>query len=262
MTELAFIESFLHANTAYALEKFRGRAGVTVAEKRDANDLLTEVDLTLQKRAVEALREQFPGDRIVAEEGEYAEIPTHTPPRAWVMDPLDGTNNFVRGLFPVFGISLAFAVEGAAVAGGVALPGEHTILTARRGAGAAMDGARLQVSQVQSVADARIDFDFSGRHDREALLGRASELFRQAGQVRCHGSAVASICQIATSDCDAYVHMSLHPWDYAAAQLIVEEAGGMASRLDGSPLELFDGKQGVLISNGAIHEELLALLKG
>lgn len=261
MSELAFIEGFLRGNMGYALEKFRGRAGVTVAEKRDANDLLTEVDLTLQKRAVEALQERYPGDAIVAEEGEYAEIPAQAPPRAWVMDPLDGTNNFVRGLFPVFGISLAFAQDGLAAAAGVALPGEHAILLAERGQGAVFDGAPLRVSQVQAAAEARIDFDFSGRQDRDALLHRASGLFRQAGQVRCFGSAVASICQVATGDCDAYIHMSLHPWDYAAAQLIVEEAGGMATRLDGSPLEIFDGKQGVLISNGAIHDELLGLLK-
>jgi len=161
----------------------------------------------------------------------------------------------------VFGISIAFATEGMAVAAGVSLPGEETILLAERGGGATRDGAPMQVSQVQSVADARVDFDFSSVADREALLAQGSDILRQSGQLRCYGSAVASICQIATADSDAYLHMSLSPWDYAASQLIVEQAGGVASRLDGSPLELFDGRSGVLISNGAIHAELMDLLQ-
>ena len=106
-----------------------------------------------------------------------------------------------------------------------------------------------------------MDLDFGGVEDRDAWLERGQELLRQSGQLRCHGSAVASIGQIASADLDAFVHMTLNPWDYAAAQLIVEEAGGMASRLDGKPLRLFDGKQGVLITNGAIHREILRLLR-
>lgn len=79
--------------------------------------------------------------------------------------------------------------------------------------------------------------------------------------MRCHGSAVASIAQVATGDIDAYVHMTLSPWDFAAGLLIVEEAGGIASRHDGAPLRVFDGKKGVIISNTALHQESLQALK-
>lgn len=261
MPEIVFIRDFLEANAAYALEKFGARGEITVAQKRDANDLLTEVDLTLQKRAVDLIHAQFPGDAIMAEEGEYAKPPRDKNARCWIMDPIDGTNNFVRGIFPIFGISLAFAVGGEVVAGGIALPGKGAFLLAERGAGATINGTPLRVSGTKILGDARVDFDFSGPADRAALLSHAHDLVLRTGQLRCLGSAVASMAQVATGDIDAYVHMSLSPWDFAAGQLIVEEAGGIASRHDGSPLRVFDGKKGVVISNTALHQDLLHAVK-
>ena len=261
MTELEFIRKFLEENMAYAQDKFAAREGITVTSKKNANDLLTEVDLTLQKRAVDQIRRTFPGDLVVAEEGEFAKIPSDPQVRCWVMDPIDGTNNFVRGIFPVYAISLAFAIHGRAVAAGIGMPGTGDIYLAEEGKGAYCRDRRLVVSEVQALADARIDLDFGGVEDRDAWMERGQEVFRTAGQLRCHGSAVVSIGQVASADLDAFLHMTLNPWDYAAAQLIVEEAGGVASRLDGKPLKLFDGKQGVLISNGAIHKEMLRLIR-
>lgn len=261
MTEIDFIAKFLNENMSYAREKFAGRAEITVTSKASANDLLTEVDLTLQKRAVDKIRSTFPGDQVMAEEGEFARIPDDPDARCWVMDPIDGTNNFVRGIFPIFAISLAFTIHGRAVAAGIGLPGTGDIYLAEEGRGAFRGERRLVVSEVQTLAEARVDLDFGGMEDRGLWLDRAQDVFRHTGQLRCHGSAVASIGQIASADLDAFLHMTLNPWDYAAAQLIVEEAGGMASRLDGKPLRIFDGKQGVLISNGAIHKEILRLLR-
>jgi len=91
-------------------------------------------------------------------------------------------------------------------------------------------------------------------------LKRAGDVLRKAGQVRCQGAAVMGICQVASGDVDGFLHIGLEPWDFAAAQLIAEEAGAMATRLDGEPLRVFDGKRGVLISNGAIHKTLLSLI--
>lgn len=261
MTEIEFISRFLESNIEYAREKFLDRDSLTVTSKKNASDLLTEVDLTLQKRAVDQIRAAFPGDEIVAEEGEYSKLPAHPNARCWVMDPIDGTNNFVRGTFPVFAISLAFAIHGRSVAAGMALPGTGDIYLAEEGKGAFLNKERLLVSQVQSVGEARLDLDFGGVEDRGAWLERGKELINQGGQLRCHGSAVAALAQVASGDLDAFVHMTLNPWDYAAGMLVVEEAGGMCSRLDGKPLRLFDGKGGVLISNGAIHKEILRLIR-
>lgn len=261
MIELDFIHQFLRDNAAYARDKFADRSGLTVTSKTDATDLLTEVDLTLQKRAVEEIRKNFPGDAILAEEGEFTAMPDDPSGRCWVMDPIDGTSNFVRGRFPIFGISIAFADGGRAQAGGVGLPGTGDIFLAERGKGTTLNGERITVSEVRDTAIARVDVDFSSRGDREAMLTRAAPLIKGVGQVRCYGSAVAALVQIAAGDADGYVHMTLKPWDYAAGQLLVEEAGGMATRLDGQPLGIFDNGKGVMITNGALHQSLLALVK-
>ena len=261
MQELDFIKSFLESNRGYVVDKYRDKSLVTVTSKKsDPNNLLTEVDLTIQKRFVDAVSEAFPGDVIVGEESGLGKIPEDANRRTWVIDPIDGTYNFMRGLNPSFAISIAFVEGGLACCGAVTLPLSGMTLTAESGVGAYCDGRRLAVSKVQHLEEACVEIDFSGMDDRKTLVRRAMDIVKKSGRVRCHGSAAVGICQVATGDADAYLHMTLHPWDFAAAQLIAEEAGALATRLNGKPLRVFDGKQGVLVTNGAIHKSLLALL--
>lgn len=260
MAETAFIETFLKSNLEYVRDKYADKTAITVTSKAHPSDLLTEVDLTVQKRFVERIDTTFPGDTIIGEEGEFRHVPEGITGRAWIIDPIDGTYNFVRGFYPVFGISVAFASGGEVNAGGVLLPLTGDLFMAQRGGGSFRNGHRLQVSDVQQIGEACVDIDFSDLDDRRTFLQRAPEVIRRAGQMRCYGCAVVAMCQIAAGEAEGYLHMSLNPWDYAAAQIIVEEAGGMCTRLDGSPLRLFDRKRGVLITNGAIHREMLALL--
>lgn len=260
MNELNFIEAFLLENRAYVREKYAAKQDLIVTSKRDANDLLTEVDLTIQQRIVDAIRKQFPGDAILAEEGDLNVTPSAPPDRCWVIDPIDGTANFVRAMFPIFAISVAFTQRGKATAAGVLFPEPGDTLLAERGAGTFRNGKRCAVSNIAKPEEARLDVDFGILSDRPASFERFTRMMCATGQLRCHGSAVASICQIATRDIDAYVHVTLHPWDFAAAQLIVEEAAGTATRLDGSPLEVFDGRKGVMITNGHLHAPLMGLL--
>ncbi len=260
MTELAFIEKFLKANRNYVLEKFTDKASLAVADKDNPNDLLTEVDLTLQKRFVEAVAKTYSDDVVIGEESGLNVLPQNPDGRVWIIDPIDGTYNFVRGLNPAFAIAIAFAREGFAQAAGVFMPRNGLMFLAEAGAGAYCNGKRMTVSTVQHFDEACMEIDFGTGKNRNILVRRAGDALRQAGQVRCQGSAVVGICQVASGDVDGYLHIGLDPWDYAAAQLVAEEAGALATRLDGEPLRLFDGKQGVLISNGAIHKTVLALL--
>jgi myo-inositol-1(or 4)-monophosphatase len=260
MKEIAFIENVLRITSVLVREKYAERAKVAVTSKSEANDLLTETDLLVQDHIIEEIRGLFPHDLVAAEEGGFSRIPDDPAARCWVIDPIDGTQNFVRGMFPTFGISIAFAVGGDAVAGGVALPIPGDIFLAERGAGAFRNGQRLRVSEVASVGLARVEVDFSGRREREETLQRGSRLICEAGQVRCNCAAVVALCSIASGDMEAFFHVALNPWDYAAGQVIVLEAGGAASRLNGGPLRLFDGKRGVLASNGRIHQELLSVI--
>ena len=260
MKEIDFIRDFLLANRGYVQEKYAAKSGVLFSTKAHDTDLLTEVDLTIQKRFVDRVKQVYPNDAVVGEEGEFSRFPQDPKGRVWVVDPIDGTYNFVRGIYPIFAISIAFSVDGESVMAGALLPITGELFLAERGAGSFCNGQRLRVSDVQQVSHARVDFDFSGLNDRTIFLERAMRIVHQAGQLRCYGSAVASLCHVATADSEAYVHMNLAPWDFAAAQLIVEEAGGKSSRLDGSLLRLFDKRNGILITNGTIHQELVQLL--
>lgn len=260
MTELDLIQSLLKEASVLVREQYARRGQVGVASKRDPNDLVTEADLAVQDLIVEGIENAFPGDAIAAEERGFAHGPADPDARCWVIDPIDGTQNFVRGLFPIFGVSIAFACGGEAVAAGVALPLTRDCFLAERGRGAYQGRDRLHVSSVASVGMSRVEVDFSGPEERPGTLRRASRIVRETGQIRCACATVVALCQIAAGEMDGFFHLGLHPWDYAAAHLIVEEAGGKATRLDGTPLRIFDGQQGALLSNGHIHEELLSLV--
>jgi myo-inositol-1(or 4)-monophosphatase len=260
MRETTFIEQVLKVTSVLAKEKYSARETVQVSSKSEANDLLTEVDLAVQEYAVEQIRHLFPQDMVAAEEGDFAKNPSDPDCRCWVIDPIDGTQNFVRGLFPTFGISIALAIGGVPVTGGVSMPVSRDLFLATRGEGAWRNGRPLKVTDIAEVGTARIEVDFSGRKDREETLRRAGKVLTDAGQIRCNCATVVALCSIASADMDAFVHVGLNPWDYAASQVIVEEAGGKATRLDGSPLRLFDGQKGVVMSNGHLHDKLLGLL--
>ncbi len=260
MTEPEFIKALLEDLSGYVRERYGDRASVEVGSKKEPNDLLTEVDVEVQRRAMERIRQEFPGDVFVAEEEGMHQTPDDASCRAWIMDPIDGTQNFVRGLFPAFGISLAFVNSGSLQAGGVSMPMTGDLFLAERGKGAFRNGERLKVSDVDSLGYARVEVDLGPPSIRERNLKAAANILRDGGQIRCHCAAVVGICSVATGDMDAYVHARLSPWDYAASVLICEEAGGKATCFDGKPLDLFAGTTSILVTNGVLHRELLSEL--
>ena len=166
----------------------------------------------------------------------------------------------MRRLFPEFGISLAFVQGGAGRAAGVILPITGDLFLAACGQGAFRNGARLHVSDVDRLGRAWVEVDYGTQTKREETLRLSSNIVVQAGAIRCVCAAVVGMCSIATGDLDGYIHVGLNPWDYAAALLIVEESGGVASCADGSPLRVFGPRNGVIVSNGRFHQELLAAL--
>lgn len=260
MNELDLIELILHETSAYVKAKYAGRTRLRVQEKNGANDLLTEVDVAVQSQIVNRINHSFPTDAVIAEEEGLDQHPSAPPPRCWVVDPIDGTQNFLRGLFPAFAISIAFVRDGEISAAGIAMPVSQDLYLAERNCGATRNTQPLQVSRHADLGRARVEVDFSLPEDRGATLETLGGVLRAAGQLRCEGSAAVALCAIASAETEAYLHVGLRPWDYAAGQLIVEEAGGTSSRLDGSPLRLFDDQGGILVSNGAVHDALLARL--
>lgn len=258
MQELRQVESLLRELSPYLRKRYGDREGMSISSKRHPNDLLTEVDVEMQERIIDSIAREFPDDAIVAEEEGFDAMPPDPRGRCWFIDPIDGTQNFVRGLFPTFGISVAFASEGRVQAGGVAFPLLDDFFLARQGGGATRNGKPLRVSTVNSLEGARVEIDLSSVGQRGQILTRFESLFKGAGQVRYHGAATVGLCAVASGDSEAYLHVKLNVWDYAAAALIVEEAGGQCSRLDGSPLTCIETPQSILASNGLLHEEFMS----
>lgn len=260
MTERQFIETELREAAAQVRDLYRRRQDLSIQHKQGPMDLVTAGDLQIQQYIHQAIEKAFPGDRLVAEEQGLDVYPADRDQRCWVLDPIDGTHNFAVGLMPTFGVSLALVENGRPIVGGVAVPMLDQLFIAERGVGAWRDGQRLHVSDRALLEQAKIEIDFSRLANRKLVLTRAGDIIHNAGQIRSQGSAVVGLCAVATGDGDGYVHPSLKPWDYAAAMLIITEAGGVVSRLDGDRVHLFNGKNGILAANPALHAHMLDLL--
>lgn len=260
MLEFDWLKTQLAAISEYVSAQYQRRDTVRVDTKRDATDLLTEVDLAVQQRLSDAIADRFPDDAIVAEEAGRHAYPDDPDGRCWVIDPIDGTQNFVRGFFPIFGISAAFVEHGRPRCGIVAVPVPGWWFEAVEGRGATCNGLPLRVSGVDRIADARVETDFGALPKRPVSLARFEGLLRESGALRCYGSAALGLCGVASGDTDAYANVGLAPWDYAAGALIVAEAGGQATRPDGQAIHLFSDDQGIIATNGRLHAESIALI--
>ena len=160
MNEISAIEAVLYDISAYVVERYGQRDSLVVSTKASPTDFLTEVDITVQKRIVEQLMDIFPADVLIGEESGLDYFKGSPPSRCWMVDPIDGTQNFLRGLFPEFGVSIGFLVDGNPVAGGVLFPVSQDLFLAERGSGTFRNGKRIHVSQVASLEKARVDIDF------------------------------------------------------------------------------------------------------
>jgi len=255
--EIALIQNQLSITSKFIRKRYADRDAVAVSSKTDANDLLTEVDAAVQAMIIEAIHARFPDDAIVGEESGYDRMPADPRRRCWVIDPIDGTQNFVRGMLPVFGTSIGFMEEGELRAGGIGLPIPGDVFLAARGKGATRNGVPIRVKGNDSLANARLELDVSHQGHRPEVVRRFGGSICDFGQVRVAGAATIGLAAVACGEADAYLHVGLKLWDLAAGVLLVEEAGGMVTRLDGSAIDLTQLTTDLAVSNGAIHAEML-----
>ncbi len=260
MRELDFIRGILDEVSVYLKQKHADRGSLSISSKKGVADLVTEADIEAQRIIESAIQSEFPGDILVGEEAGKDQPPQDPDARCSVCDPIDGTHNFARGLIPCWGISLAFVHKGEPQAGGITLPLPGQVFLAEHGRGATLDGRPIHVSAYDNLEESRVEIDFGRPLDRGPCLAVGAGLLRDGGQIRCHGSAVIGLCNLAAGACEAYVHGGLQPWDFAAGMLIVREAGGRVTRLDGAEMRVFDGKQGMLATNGKLHARLLEMV--
>jgi myo-inositol-1(or 4)-monophosphatase len=242
------------ANEAGSLLRYYFERRVTF-EMKGAYDLVTEADKASEKLVVERLNQHFPNHSVVAEEGGGCE---RTSDFRWYVDPLDGTTNFAHS-YPVWNVTLALEKAGELIAGVVFDPNRDELFTAERGAGAFLNGRRMNVSGVTRVADSLLCTGFPN-HNRSSNpnIRYFHELQMSAHGVRRSGSAAVDLANTACGRLDGFWEIGLNPWDMAAGILLVEEAGGICTDMRGAPHHLRSPH--ILTDNRLIHQELLGVL--
>jgi myo-inositol-1(or 4)-monophosphatase len=239
---------------AGALQKARFGSAVHVAKKGEI-DLVTEVDLEVERLARGILEARFPDHDILAEElGGEPSGASHR----WVFDPLDGTTNFAHGV-PIFCAALALEIDGEAVVGAVFDPNRQELFTAERGVGAWRNGAPLRVSATDRLIDALLvtGFPYDVHETLADVVGLFGAFVGSARAIRRLGSAAIDLCWVAAGRMDGFWEERLQPWDTRAGALLVTEAGGRVSGLDGSVWQPESGH--LVASNGRIHDQMLAV---
>src|SRR5947209_2040075 len=228
-----------------------------VIDKKGTIDLVTEVDVEVERRFRALIGERFPDHQILAEEmGGASQVPAGP---CWVFDPIDGTTNFAHGL-PIFCASLALEFDGAPDVAAIFDPTRKELFTAERGGGAFLNGIPIRVSAAATLVDAMLvtgfPYDVHARVDE--LVGLFGAFIGRARAVRRLGSAAIDLCYVAAGRLDGFWESDLKPWDIAGGSLIVQEAGGRVTDMEGAPFSS-RGNQ-VLATNGLIHDAMCRVI--
>ncbi|MGD2143381.1 MAG: inositol monophosphatase family protein [Anaerolineae bacterium] len=248
-----------------AIEAAR-RAGQLIAERypggRDASykghrDLVTATDIAAENAILRVVRDRFPAHTILSEESEGGKIGDGY---TWVVDPLDGTSNFTHRV-PIFAVSIGVLEHGDPLLGVVHDPMRDHLFVASRGSGAWLNDQPLRTSPLSNLRTALVGLDWArGDDGRRRVLANLRRVAPRCQTVRILGSAVLGLAYVASGWLDAYFHVALHPWDAAAAVLLISEAGGRCTTFSGEPYHI--GLPNCAATNGHLHEELLELLPG
>ena len=226
--------------------------------QRDSIDLVTEVDVAVERMFRALIAERFPDHQVLAEEmGGSSSIP---PGPCWVFDPIDGTTNYAHGL-PIFCASAALEMGGVAEVGAIFDPTRDELFTAERGRGAFLNGEPIQVSDTARLVDAMVvtgfPYDVHARVDE--LMALFGGFLGRARAVRRLGSAAIDLCYVAAGRMDGFWEADLKAWDIAAGALIVAEAGGRVTLMDGSAFQ--SRRHHILATNGHLHEAMLQVIR-
>jgi len=221
-------------------------------------DLVTDADLASEKFITQAIKNKYADHSILAEEGSGNENKSDF---RWVIDPLDGTTNFTHD-FPFYCVSIGLEYKDKVIVGAVYDPVRDELFHAAMGRGAWLNRKKISVSSQKNLSRALLatGFPYDIRTSREDNLQYFRFFIKKAQAVRRAGSAALDLCYLACGRFDGFWELKLHPWDTAAAKIIVEEAGGKVTDFKGRNYSIF-GKY-ILASNGHLHNQMKKILIG
>ncbi len=230
---------------------------VRVAQKQ-VNDFVTEVDHASEDAIIETLLTAYPGHGILAEESGNTRGAQDSE-FVWIIDPLDGTTNFIHG-FPVYCVSIALAVKGKVEQAVIYDPTRNDLFTATKGRGAFLNERRMRVSKRTQLNECLIStgFPFRQGDDFPSYLAMMSEVMQRSAGLRRPGAAALDLAYVAAGRTDGFFETGLSPWDVAAGSLLVTEAGGLVGNFTGEP-DFLEHKE-CLAGNPRIYGQLVPLL--
>jgi myo-inositol-1(or 4)-monophosphatase len=256
LPELSVAEEASRAGGEVVARYFR--EGIAMRTKDVAN-LVSDADLEAERAVVEVIRRTYPGHEVLAEEAHAGDTGAE---HLWVVDPLDGTNNFAHKI-PQFAVSVAYYRAGVARCGVIYNPVRDDWHVAVRGGGAFLNGAPARVGEQAGLGEVLVGVGFY--YDRgammEATLAALGDLKRDhhVHGIRRFGAATLDLCMVGLGQLGAYFEYTLSPWDFAAGRLFVEEAGGRVTTCRGEPLPL--ARSSVLATNGLLHDAMLSVVR-
>jgi myo-inositol-1(or 4)-monophosphatase len=245
-----------HAGGAVLRRRFADRERLTV-EVKAKHDYVTEVDREAEAAVIEVLSRRFPDHAILAEEGSTGGA--HAGYR-WIVDPLDGTTNFIHGV-PAFAVSIGLTAETGLVAGAVHDPCRDETFHARRGGGAFLNGSRIACTELDHLDAALIatGFPFREMVHLPAYLAAFERFVRSTSGLRRAGSASLDLVYTACGRYDGFFEVGLKPWDLAGGAMVVMEAGGIVTDVRGGSEFLREGS--VVAAGARLHAAMLAITR-
>ncbi|PDO09965.1 MAG: inositol monophosphatase [Candidatus Reconcilbacillus cellulovorans] len=256
------------STAAKAGEWLKTRLGqpTSVQTKSSERDLVTEVDRGTETMIRNLIRTHFPGHAFLGEEGTGAGEPGAVTVEeaaeaeyVWIIDPIDGTTNFIHG-FPFFSISLALAYRGEVIVGVIYDPSRDELFVAEKNKGAYVRGRRMSVSRESALGESLLATGFPSRPtDLERSVAAVAHLAPRVRNIRTAGSAALHLAYVAAGRLSGFFEPGLNAWDVAAGVLLVRESGGTVTDMDGRPFRL--GTRNIVATNGRVHGELLAALR-
>jgi myo-inositol-1(or 4)-monophosphatase len=230
---------------------------INAKSKGNTYDLVTEADLAAENKIISIIKNRFPNHSLLAEEsGEE----THKSDYCWIIDPLDGTNNFYHK-FPMFCVSIALYKKGKPLIGVVFDPLKNELFYAEKSKGAFLNNKKIVVSTVNSLSESLLALGFyyeRGSVMRKTLGQMKKFFYENVHGLRRTGSAALDLCYTACGRFEGYWELKLNPWDYAAGSLILTESGGRITDVQGKRYNLM--MKNVAASNGKIHKDMIRIL--